>query len=196
MKKFLVIIFISICFLTPSQADNVKDFEIEKMSLGDSLLKYFSEKEILNALSKQPTKGYIYPSKKYRTVRIFSKGNFDNYEQVNIAYKDKDKKYIIEHIMGVNNYITNFSECFTKLKSVESAIDNLESYNSKDKSTYFHSGDPTGKSEITQVAYVLNDGGVILASCADWSDETNINDALRVEIQSKNFKLFIQEIYK
>ena len=47
MKKLLAIIILSLCFITPSQADDIRDFQIEGMSVGDSLLDYFSEKEII-----------------------------------------------------------------------------------------------------------------------------------------------------
>ena len=45
MKKFLVIIFISICFLAPSQADDIRDLQIEGISVGDTL-DHFSKSEI------------------------------------------------------------------------------------------------------------------------------------------------------
>ena len=46
MKKLLAIITISLCFMLPSQADDIRDFQIGRMSIGDSALDYFSEKEI------------------------------------------------------------------------------------------------------------------------------------------------------
>ena len=45
MKKFLVIIFISICFLTPSQADDIRDLQIEGISVGDNTLDHFSKRK-------------------------------------------------------------------------------------------------------------------------------------------------------
>ena len=51
MKKFLAIIILSSYFLTSSQADSIKDFEIEGVSIGDSLLSYVNKSEI-NTLQK------------------------------------------------------------------------------------------------------------------------------------------------
>ena len=48
MKKFLGILVLISTLQTPSQADDIKDFQIEGMSIGDSLLDYFSEEEITN----------------------------------------------------------------------------------------------------------------------------------------------------
>jgi len=46
MKKFLAILILIFTLQTPSQADDIRDFQIEGMSIGDSLLDYFSEEEI------------------------------------------------------------------------------------------------------------------------------------------------------
>ena len=51
MKKLLAIIILSLYFITSSQADDIRDFEIEGMSIGDSLLDHFTKKEIDNLKS-------------------------------------------------------------------------------------------------------------------------------------------------
>jgi len=52
MKKLLGILVLGLFLITPSQADDIRDFQIEGMSIGDSLLDYFSEEEIKkNALN-------------------------------------------------------------------------------------------------------------------------------------------------
>ena len=48
MNKFIAIIFLSISLTTPSQANDLSDFEIEGMSIGDSLLDFMSKDEIKN----------------------------------------------------------------------------------------------------------------------------------------------------
>ena len=196
MKRLLLILILTLSFQSWTKADDIRDFQIEGMSIGDSLLDYYSRNEILNALKKQPKKGYIFPVKKYRSVRFLDSGNFSDYEKVLIAFRDKDNKFIIEHIMGVIEYSTNFSKCFTVLNSVENSIDNFQDNFSKNKKTYIHPADKSGKSKLTQVGYIFSNDALILASCADWSKKMNITDALRVEIQSKKFRIFVEEVYK
>ncbi len=45
MKKLFLYIILIINFQSFSNANNISDFEIEGMSVGDSLLKFFSEKK-------------------------------------------------------------------------------------------------------------------------------------------------------
>ena len=47
MKKLLAIAVLGLFLITPSRTDDIRDFQIEGMSIGDSLLDYFSKEEIL-----------------------------------------------------------------------------------------------------------------------------------------------------
>ena len=46
MKKLLAIVVLGLLLINPSQADDISDFQIDGMSIGDSLLDYISKKEI------------------------------------------------------------------------------------------------------------------------------------------------------
>ena len=43
MKKLFIIIIIFISFQSLTKADDIRDFQIEGVSIGDSLLNFFSE---------------------------------------------------------------------------------------------------------------------------------------------------------
>ena len=50
MKKLLPILILIFTLQTPSWADDILDFQIEEMSIGDSLLKYIDEAEIVKRM--------------------------------------------------------------------------------------------------------------------------------------------------
>ena len=87
MRVFLSILLLIFSFQAFAKADDIKDFEIENMSLGDSLLKIFYEKEIENNLSVLSIQ-----IKNFLFLYRFSK--FKNYEAVTVAVKANDKNYI------------------------------------------------------------------------------------------------------
>ena len=89
MKKFLVILILILTFQTPSQADDIRDFQIEGMSIGDNLFDYITKEEL-----KNKKKAY-YKNKKYIAILIY-KPTFETYEMVQIVYKNIDKK--IRHL--------------------------------------------------------------------------------------------------
>ena len=87
MKKLLTIIILSLCFVTSSKADDIRDFQIEGMSVGDSLLNFYDKKTI-----KKHHQNY-YKDKKFSTFSIMK--NQANAIIVSSCYK----KYIIKRYL-------------------------------------------------------------------------------------------------
>ncbi|MDA9624595.1 hypothetical protein N9S62_04895 [Pelagibacteraceae bacterium] len=111
MKKLLAIIILSLCFITPSQADDIRDFQIEAMSIGDSALRYYTRGELNNA------KKSYYPNKKFYLLDIASKGT--TYEGIQFAFKKNDKNFMIYNISGGIFYRNKpFSDCLKKQKEI------------------------------------------------------------------------------
>ena len=66
MKKLLAILVLGLFLIPPSQADDIRDFQIEEMSIGDSLLDYLSEKEIEKKINHNTS--YWYPNKTFVSI--------------------------------------------------------------------------------------------------------------------------------
>ena len=49
MKKILKVVVLSFFLSTSAYTDNIKDFQIENISIGDSALDYFNESQIENS---------------------------------------------------------------------------------------------------------------------------------------------------
>ena len=71
MKRLSLYLFLILFTLpTPSQADDIRDFQIEGMSIGDSLLDYFSEEEIKTNIKKTKFK-----KKNYIKIVLYKEKN-------------------------------------------------------------------------------------------------------------------------
>ena len=108
MKKLLAILVLTLCLTTPSQADDIRDFQIEGMSIGDSLLDYMSENEIINNDLK------IYQNNSKFLVIDFN-GKKNIYDSIYLYLKRNDKKYIIYTIRAIN-MVDNKNQCL-KIKN-------------------------------------------------------------------------------
>ena len=97
MKRLSLYLFL-ILFTpqTPSQADDIQDFQIEGMSIGDSLLDYFTEKKI-----KKFFKADYYTNNEYTTIESLQLPSFKVYEYIAITYYTKDKNYKIVSLKGI-----------------------------------------------------------------------------------------------
>ena len=197
MKKLLGIIILGLFLITPSQADDIQDFQIEGISIGDSLLDYFSEEEI----KQKKKKGFIYPNKKYYVVSFFS-SKYEIYEKVQFHLKSTDKKYIVYAISGLLYFRNNIKNCHKTMDEVVADISELfENVEIKNSGFQNHPADKTGKSKTKTVFFKFNTGDNIIVGCADFSKElTNKKgwkDHLRVEIRiDEFFKWMKNEAYK
>ena len=60
MNKLLLILIFIFSFQTFTRANDIRDFEIEGMSVGDSLLDFMTESEIIKAKSNSTPMGSDY----------------------------------------------------------------------------------------------------------------------------------------
>ena len=118
MKRLLTILILIFTFQTPSQADDIRDFQIEGMSIGDSLLDYFSEQEIL------AYKPDWFKDNEYSIANDLKLETFQTYKLVQAAYKTKDKKYIFEGIEGYKFY-KKMDNCLKEFDEVVDEISKL-----------------------------------------------------------------------
>ena len=85
MKKILAILILILTLQTPSWADDIRDFQIEGMSIGDSALNFFSESDI-----KKNSQNY-YKNKKFTPVQNYNYPFFKKIRLIIIPIKLKSK---------------------------------------------------------------------------------------------------------
>ena len=88
MKKLLVLLFSLFFLSSPSVfADDISDFEIEGISIGDSLLDYMTEDEILKEIEKNKDRySYLNEPNKYAEVYLIK--DFQTYEAIAFFIKN------------------------------------------------------------------------------------------------------------
>ena len=141
MKKFFITIILSLCLTTPSQADDIKDFQIEGISLGDSLLEYYSEKYI-----KNKTKDYGYSNKDFIPVSNIKK-NVKTYNVIGVYYKADTPEKIIYALDGIMWFKNSISKCEKeKQKTIDEIAVMFPNAEKKDVGIIIHKEDKSGKS--------------------------------------------------
>ena len=122
MKRLLLILILTLSFQSWTKADDIRDFEIEGISIGDSLLDHFSE-EFIETNADSYSDGY--KSKAFFDIEISDHTNFNTYEAVQIAVKNNDKKYIIYGIDGIKLYGDNIKQCLKDRKDIVEELEGL-----------------------------------------------------------------------
>ena len=78
MKRLLLILFLTFSFQSFTNAEDIRNFQIEGMSVGDSLLDYMTKNEI----KKAEENSSLYPDEKY--IVIFSNESSIKYDNIEI----------------------------------------------------------------------------------------------------------------
>ena len=137
MKRLPLYLFLILFTLqTPSQADDIRDFQIEGMSVGDSLLDFMTENEI--EMNKMNYEEEEEQGSKFYTINYT--GKKETYKLVEITLKKNDKKYEIYIVRG-GFFIDDLTECKDKknkiVKEIKSLFKNAIFYEGKQKHYYY-----------------------------------------------------------
>ena len=190
MKKLLMIVVLGLFLITPSQANDIRDLEIEGMSIGDSLLNYYKKEKIVNHLEK----AYFYKDRKFADIFIESIIENSIYDILQISFKPEDNNYIIEGIAGQIDYNNNIHECLPQKDEIALDIEKFISETTQIErvDNKKHPFDKTGKSYTSSVYYFLENGSIDI-QCYDWSKELEkkFADKLLVSFKSSDLRNFL-----
>ena len=190
LSLYLFLIFFSL--QTPSQADDIRDFEIEGMSIGDSALNYFS-KELI-----EKNKRNYYKNKKFTQVEIEYLKRYEVYDVVSFNYKTDDKNFKIYSLGGAIDYPNNISDCHKKMDEIVVELTGVLKKLSKSKKTSrLFTVAKLNDTKKTSVYFddELN-GDYIEVACYDYTKESGFMDHLAVAIIPKVIGDFLKIAYK
>ena len=191
--KLLLTLFIVSSYCNFAKSDDIKDFQIEGISIGDSLLKFASEKEIKLSISNQE-----YPNNKFTIYEAEKLVQSNNYDYLSVTTKKNDKNYIITSISGSINY-DELDDCLKKKVSIQNEIEKIIDFDEKEEVEYSSSKDKTGKSIIYGIQYYLKpspSNEAILVNCYHYTKEFGSNRNLSISVNQEEFAYFlINEAY-
>ena len=201
MKKLLALLF-SLFFLYTSSvyADDISDFEIEGISIGDSLLDYMTEEEILEEIEENKDMYHFLnePDKysevyKWNNLKIYNDGlSFfvkNNPRSPYITNKNENEKFIILGINGMINYIEDFDSCMVKRDEIIKDLSKMFPYIEKLEYSKVHRADPSGNSFLEAVYFDFDSGARIELQCDNFEEtirvKKNWQEGLNISIVSK-----------
>ena len=183
MKKIIVVLFLVISFQTLSKAD-VRNFEINGISVGDNLLDYYDKNSSLRLNEFHD---------EYTGVHkvIIKDPSFSTYDKLQVVFTENKNKQLVLAVEGLLDYPNNFKECMKQMNKISSEIqsmlyEDIEIIKTKVRK---HPADKTGKSKFININFNFVTSGSFSFRCYDWSEElTNSKgwiDGLEVSIDSK-----------
>jgi hypothetical protein len=196
MKRLLAYLFIvlGLGLVVSVKADDIRDFQIEGISVGDKILDHVSKKEY----SKRKKREYKY--KNIFATIVFENKKYLTYEKVRFHYKLNDKNRIIYGVEGQIYFPDKIHECLKKKENIVTEIAPIVSNTKRYNKTWDHWADKKGKSKVHQTIFRFTSGDVISIQCFDWSDEITKEkrwpDNLKVGVQTKDIVDFFKSLNK
>ena len=177
MKKLLGILVLGLLWCNVGFAEKIKEIEVEGMSIGDSLLEYFTEEEI-----KETTVPEVYPDKFEVTYNIKETLRYDF---ITVTYKSNDKKYKIHGIATALDFSNDIEDCYKEQNKIKKEISmnwkhwGILPFDEEDNSTY------------KPITYEDGNGDAISVSCYHFPENTS-NNNLKISLDSREFKNYLK----
>ena len=190
MKIVIAVLVLIFSLQSLTEADDIRDFEIEGISIGDSLLEYFDENEIKSSYKKAS----FYKNNVFAV--IFVKNNSKKYDRIQVTVKPDDKNHVVFAIEGIIDFDKKINKCNEKKKSI---IDDLKhlfvDYERLDDDRAY-AADKTNKSFSYSTWFFLNTGGFISVSCTEMGKEVRKSygwtDELSIAVTSEELETFLR----
>ena len=190
MRVFLSILLLIFSVQAFAKADDIRDFEIEGMSIGQSLLDYVNVETINNS------RKYNYNDDKFYTLDLIL-DKFTTYYGVQVHLKKNDNNYKIYGIGGgikfgeAGIYFPQSEKiCKKQMNVVEKDLDQIFTNSRKDSAKSVGQGDYDPKAKRDDVYYTLENGHIYL-QCTTWGKEAkkreHLFDNLRLTLLGLEF---------
>ena len=191
MRVFIVALFIIFSLQSWTKADDIRDFEIEGMSIGDSALDYFSEKEMenfypINYPASNKFAGFEVP------IGNIATKSFKTYETIGFHFKKSDKNLKFVSLKGIIEYPNNIEGC---LKQKEKVVQEIRSILNNSKEESYKGGFGSESKSVAYISDFKQQDGQIRVWCSDWDQKTETDDGwiddFNVAVETVDFKNWI-----
>ena len=198
MKKLLIFLF-SLFLLTSHSviADDISDFQIEGISVGDSLLDYMTEEEILKEIEENKDL-YSYLKEPNKYAEVYLRNDYAIFDMLSFFIRNnstnkymsnKNEKYTILSISAMISYEEDIDNCIVKRDEIAETLSGMFPDAQKRSYSRAHRGEPSGKSILDAINYLLDSGETVDIQCVNfeeiWRIKNNQTEGISLAVDSK-----------
>lgn len=185
MRIFIAVLFLILSIQSPSKANDISDFEIEGMSLGDSLLDYLSKNQIGNL------KETYYNDNLYTSITVFpDETNLElkEYDALVLTFLTKDNKFILQGISGIIVYKKNIKECNIKYNEI------FKEFKLVFENNRFQENNFKGKlGNVESTEFLFENDDMAIVACYDYDPHPTHTDHLRIALNRNEYLIWLEK---
>ena len=185
MRVFITVLVLIFSFQSWTKADDISDFQIEGISIGDSLLDYYTIKQIKEDDENIMNDGTYLTSS-------FQK-NLKNYDKFQVVYKENDNRYIVVALIGNIRFNNDIESCYRKQNLIIDEVSSLFKNLKKQEWGILDLKMPASTNATgtyNPVTYDFKNGDRIQISCFDFS--TKDSDRLKFMAYNHQYAIALQ----
>lgn len=194
MRIFITVLVLIFSLQSLTKADDIRDFEIEGMSIGDSALIYFNKEELIK--KKQY---YRNTDSKIFYMASISSPKFKNYDNIMFHFKDNDSSFKIYGISAAiwfsENGIRNADDCLVERNKIDKDLIQLfKNLERQVADNNIYAADVTMKSITHNIRYWFKENDNAGVSCYVYSKEFSGTSHLKVMVNSSELIDWINNV--
>ena len=193
MRIFLIFLITIFSFQSWTKADDIRDFEIEGVSVGDNLLDHYNTLGVTKKFIKNKKLTYYPKSKKFALTAYKNRGNYSTYYKLQFTINPTN--YEIYKVGGFLE-ISSKNDCIVKQKEIiKDLIKTNVSLRKFVDDFSKHPIDDTGQSESNGIYLDFPSGDSIDVECYIWGENLKnegYEDNLRVNLSTKRITNFLR----
>ncbi len=166
MKNLLLYILLSFLFFGCSEKkseNDIKNWDIEGIRIGDSLLNYMTKEEIIREIESSKN---MYQNLTDEFGQVHLNRGFNKYDFLSFRVKIRDENYYIQSVSGNLSFDNKLNSCLEEQKKIEKKFSSKYPNLTKRKKTYTYPFDSTGESVSHNVMFDFESGGQFEVNCA------------------------------
>ena len=181
MKRLLLILILTFSFQSLTKADDIRDFEIEGFSVGDSLLNHFDITKIKGGLKDwYPDKTFSYSEFRDKKIKQFDKLGF--------FFKPEDDNYKIYSISGMKFCKKDIKICYDFQNEIEKEFEKVSNIKPTKKTIKYPTSDNHGTGSFAkQSIYLFDNGDAVFIETKNWANDSKFHDNISLNVDSKVF---------
>ena len=174
MRVTLIFLFTFLTLQSFSKANDISEFKIDDISIGDSLLNLFNKDTIENK------KADYYKDNTFSTISFNSLS--EEYDEIQVSWKTSDLEYKIVDVTG-GVYQANIEGCYEKMIEVRNQLESFFNIKPKKKLS-----NPNPFGLYTYITFLFESGDQVTVSCYDYDDKYEYIDIFRIALETKDFR--------
>ena len=189
MKRLFLILILTFCLQSWSHADDIRDFEIEGVSIGDILLDHFSKDQIVNNNLKANLKNKSIEGLLFQNIDFIV-----NYDAMQFVYKVKNMEII--NITALTKTGSDINLCKKKKNKVVLDLANIFVNTERIDAKKNHPADISGSSKVISTFFYFKNDDFVAVECEQWSKKMDNPNVLKVSLRTKHYNDLLIEEYR